>query len=165
MSLSRTLRHAFIPGWVARRQFTPGVLAAIEHAIRQSEQSHSGELRFVAEGDLHLPAVARGLTPRERAHQVFGSLGVWDTTENSGVLIYVQCVDRAIEIVADRGIAARVPQAEWDAICRRMEAAYRGGQFEAGSVAGIREITALLARHFPPGASNPDELPDRPVLL
>jgi hypothetical protein len=165
MNVARLLRHACIPGWVARRDFTPRVLAAIENAIRESEQSHRGELRFVAEGDLHLLAVARGLTPRGRAQQLFGALGVWDTAQNSGVLIYVQCVDHAIEIVADRGIAARVPQAEWDAICRRMEAAFRSGQFEAGSVAGIRAITVLLARHFPPGASNPDELPDKPVLL
>jgi hypothetical protein len=165
MNLARLCRHALIPGWVARRGFTPGVLAAIENAIRESEQSHRGELRFVAEGDLHPLAVARGLTPRGRARQLFGSLGVWDTAQNSGVLIYVQCVDRAIEIVADRGIAAKVPQAEWDAICRRMEAAFRRGEFEAGAVAGIRDITTLLARHFPPGPSNPDELPDKPVLI
>jgi uncharacterized membrane protein len=77
----------------------------------------------------------------------------------------VQLVDRDIEIVADRGINARVKQNEWDAVCRRMELAFRAGQFEAGVLEGIREITALLARHFPPHDSNPDELPDRPVVL
>ena len=165
MDLARVLKHLFVPGWVARRAFPAAVLARIEDAVRESERTHRGELRFVAEGDLDLLPLLRGLTARERALEVFAGLGVWDTAENSGVLVYVQLVDHRIEIVADRGIAARVAQSDWDAVCRRMETAFRGGDYEGGALAGIREITALLARHVPPGAANPDELPDRPVVL
>jgi uncharacterized membrane protein len=165
MDLARVLKHLFVPGWVARRAFPAAVLARIEDAVRESERTHRGELRFVAEGDLDLLPLLRGLTARERALEVFAGLGVWDTAENSGVLVYVQLVDHRIEIVADRGIAARVAQSDWDAVCRRMETAFRGGDYEGGALSGIREITALLARHFPPGAANPDELPDRPVVL
>lgn len=165
MTFARLFRHAVTPRWVALRPFTPAVLDRIEAAIKASEATHRAELRFVAEGDLDLLPLLRGQTPRDRALEAFSDLRVWDTAENNGVLIYVQCVDHAIEIVADRGIAARVPQAEWDAVCRRMEAAFREGRHQAGAVAGIEAITALLARHFPPGPANPDELPDRPVLL
>ena len=77
----------------------------------------------------------------------------------------VQLVDRTIEIVADRGINAKVDQASWDGICRRMEAAFRQRQFEQGALAAIDEVTALLARHFPPAGINPNELPDKPVVL
>ena len=42
--------------------------------------------------------------------QVFGQLGVWDTAQNNGVLIYLLLADRVVEIVADRGIAARISQ-------------------------------------------------------
>jgi uncharacterized membrane protein len=96
---------------------------------------------------------------------MFGALNVWDTAHNSGVLIYVQLVDRRIEIVADRGISAKVAQSEWDAICRRMEDAFKADRFQAGAVTAIGEITALLARHFPPLGENPNELPDGPVVL
>jgi uncharacterized membrane protein len=165
MTFSRLLKHATTPRWLALRSFTPAVLDRIEAAVKASESTHRAELRFAAEGDLDLLPLLRGQTPRDRAVAVFSKLRVWDTAENNGVLIYVQCVDRAIEIVADRGIAAQVPQTEWDAICRQMEAAFREGRYDAGAVAGIEAITALLARHFPPGPANPDELPDRPVLL
>lgn len=165
MTFPRVLKHAITPRWLALRPFTSAALNGIEAAIKASESTHRAELRFVAEGDLDLLPALRGQTPRDRAVDVFSRLRVWDTAENNGVLIYVQCVDHAIEIVADRGISARVPQAEWDAICRRMETAFREGSYEAGAVAGIEAITALLARHFPPGAANPDELPDRPILL
>ena len=165
MSIARTLKHFFIPPWIARRAFSSASLGAIENAIRESEKRHDGELRFAIEAGLHPGFVWRNRSPRERATQVFSELGVWDTAHNSGVLIYVQLIDRAIEIVADRGIAARVPQAQWDAICRRMEEAFRHGRHGQGALAAIEEITALLQQHFPPGSENPDELPDRPVIL
>ena len=81
------------------------------------------------------------------------------------MLIYLQMVDHRIEIVADRGINRVVEQSEWDAICRHMEREFRADRFEAGSVAAINAVTELLARHFPPSSDNPDELPNRPVVL
>ena len=107
----------------------------------------------------------RGLSSRHRAIEVFGQIRVWDTEENSGVLIYVLLAEHRLEIVADRGLAKRVEQGEWDAIARDMQAAYAKGQFLDGSVAGIEAITRLLEQHFPPGAANPNELPDRPLIL
>ena len=46
-----------------------------------------------------------------------------------------------------------------------MREAFGRGEFEAGSVQGIRRVGELIARHFPPVAGDVDELPDRPVLL
>ena len=133
--------------------------------IHAQEARHVGELRFAVEGGLEFERVLGRQDARDRAIELFGKLGVWDTEHNSGVLIYVQLVDRRIEIVADRGISARVAQAQWDAICRRMEAAFRDRRFEAGALAAIGEITKLLAQHFPPLSENPDELPNSPVVL
>jgi uncharacterized membrane protein len=141
------------------------VLDRIEAAIKRSELRHVGEIRFVVEGSLEFLPVLRGLDPRERALEVFSLLRVWDTEHNVGVLIYVQLVDRDIEIVADRGIAARIPQTEWDAICRRMQDAFKAGRYEPGALAGISDVTELLARHFPAQRPDADELPDRPVVL
>jgi len=161
----RTLKHLLLPDWLVRRPFPPAVLGRIGQAITASERRHDGELRFVVEGSLHPFDVWRDRSPRDRALEVFSMLRVWDTENDSGVLVYLQMVDRRIEIVADRGIARRVDQSEWDAICRRMESAFRAGRFEAGAVEAIGEITELLARHFPPTGGNPDELPDAPVVL
>ena len=165
MDVKRILKHLVTPHWIVYRAFPRAALRRIEQAIRESEKAHDGELRFAVEAGLDLLPLLRGITPRQRARQVFGQLGVWDTERNSGVLLYLQLVDRNIEIVADRGISARVEQATWDAICRRMQEAFRAGQFERGVLTGIDEITMLLARHFPPRGPNPDELPDRPVVL
>jgi uncharacterized membrane protein YgcG len=165
MSLARAIKHLCMPNWVARRPFARAVVDRIEAAVRNSEARHGAELRVALEAGLHPAALLRGLTPRARAIEVFSELRVWDTEHNSGVLLYLQLVDRGIEIVADRGINARVPQQQWQDICRRMETAFSRGRFEQGVLAAIDEITALLALHFPPVRARPDELEDRPAML
>jgi uncharacterized membrane protein len=165
MSFARTLRHLFATRWSVRRHFTPAALAQIEAAIRDTEAHHSGEIRFVVETALDGAELWRALAPRARALEIFGRLGVWDTAHNSGVLIYVLFADRDVEIVADRGIAGRVAQQEWERICREIEAHYREGRFAQGSVAGVRAVGRLLEQHFPGGGADANELPDQPVLL
>jgi hypothetical protein len=165
MSANRILKHLLTPDWVARRIFPRPALKRIEQAIEGSEKSHGGELRFAVEAGLDFLPLLRSITPRQRALEVFSMLRVWDTGHNSGVLIYLQLVDRNIEIVADRGISAKVGQAQWDDICHRMEESFRARRFEAGVLEGIAEITTLLTTHFPARRENPDELPDRPVVL
>jgi len=90
---------------------------------------------------------------------------VWDTEHNSGVLVYLLVADHDIEIIADRGIAARVDASAWEGLAQMMEAAFRQGEFARGVLEGIRQISAMLEAHFPPGKRNPDELPDRPVIV
>jgi uncharacterized membrane protein len=110
--------------------------------------------------------VLHGVDARDRARQVFGQLQVWDTEHNTGVLLYVLMAEKRIEIVADRGIAGRVGQGAWDDICAVMRESYAPGRWRDGSLAGIDAAHTLLARYFPSdGTANPDELPDRPVLL
>jgi len=165
MNIKRLVKHLFVPDWLAHRAFPAAALQRIEQAIAASEMRHSGQLRFVAEAALELPLLWRGETARQRAAELFAELRVWDTEHNSGVLIYVQLHDRRVEILADRGISARVDQREWDAICRRLEQSYARGDYEAGTLAALEEITALLQRHFPAGPFDINELPDKPLVI
>ncbi len=165
MDLKRFWRHALMNPMVAARAFPPPTLAAIEREIGRNEARHRGELAFVVEAELTTAQLWRGLGSRGRARQVFAECGVWNTEENSGVLVYILLADHRVEIVADRGITARVGEEEWQAICREMERHFREGRFEEGSIAGVRAVSDLLARHYPARTENPNELPDRPVLL
>jgi len=165
MDLARLVRHLATSRHAVRRRFPASSLDAIEAAISQGEQRHDAEIRFAVEAALHPRAILRGVTPRARALDVFSELRVWDTEHNTGVLIYLLLAERDVEIVADRGVAARVGNAEWEVICREMEAHLRDGRYEAGALAGIRATSDLLARHFPARGPGRGEQPDRPVVL
>lgn len=166
MRLRRILKHLATPARVVHRAFPERIWEAVESAVREAEQAHAIELRVVVEARLPLVGLLRGQTARERAIELFTLLRVWDTEHNSGVLIYVQMADRKIEIVADRGINAKVKQAEWDAICGRITQTFREGRFEDGAMLGISEIGALVKAHIPPPqGGDARELPDKPLVL
>ena len=166
MRTFRVLKHLLVPHWMSRRKLSLEETRQIQDAIKASEAQHLGELCFVLEGGLPLHFLLAPKPARARAEDLFARLRIWDTEHNSGVLIYVQLVDRRIEIVADRGIAARVAQGEWDALCREMEKAFREGRFAVGALHAVERASAILARHFPAaGNRNRNELPDRPVFL
>ena len=167
MHWKRTLRHLLSTRSDLDRAFPPSALAAIERAIAASEQAHSGEIRFAIESSLDPLDALRGHTPRARALQLFGELGVWDTEHNNGVLIYLLLAEHRIEIVADRGLLRHVDAAQWQSIAHGMGAKFREGRFEDGLNDAIAAVTMLLQTHFPlaEGERNPNELPDAPVVL
>ena len=165
MGIKRIVRHLLEHRWRERRVFTPKVLARIEEAIKASEATHSGQIRFVVEGALDGAPLFLDQPARERALDIFSQLRIWDTEHNNGVLIYLLLADRDIEIVADRGINGKVGTEGWEKICAVLEKEFRAGLFEYGVIKGIQEVSRVLAQHFPkqPGGSN--ELPDAPVVL
>lgn len=164
--LMRILKHRWLDETDARRALGADTLRRIEERVAASERTHTGELRVCVEAGLPLSYLWRDATARERAIAMFGKLRVWDTEANNGVLIYLLLAEHRIEIVADRGLSRVVDAARWQTIVAPMGDAFRAGRFEAGLNDAIDAVDALLAQHFPlpPGASNPNELPDAPHL-
>src|SRR5882672_7318683 len=166
MGIKRIGKHLIEHRWRVRRIFPRKVLANIEQAIKASEATHSGQIRFVVEGALDGAPLFRNQSARGRALDIFSRLRIWDTAHNNGVLIYLLLADRDFEIVADRGIDARVGAAGWEKICAEMESDFRAGDFERGVIKGIEAVSRLMAQHFPaqPGGGR-NELPDAPVVI
>ena len=165
MDIKRILKHLTASHAAMRRIFPRGTLSRIEHAIAGAEKTHDGQICFVVEDALALKHLLVDLPVRERAIEVFSHMRVWDTEHNNGILIYLLLADRVVEIVADRGVHAKLGQATWDAVCREMETAFRQGKFEEGAIAGIHTVSEHLAKHYPPQGNKINELPDHPVLM
>ena len=165
MSIARIGKHLLHHHWWKKKYFPPRVLVAIEHAIKTGEAKHAGQVRFVVEGALDGAPLFGGQSARERALDLFGQLRIWDTAHNNGVLIYLLLADRDVEIVADRGIDAKVGTAGWEKICAAMESDFRARNFEAGAIKGIKAVSRELAAHFPRTGGSHNELPDAPVVI
>jgi uncharacterized membrane protein len=165
MDIARIARHLFTTHRHVARAFPQTTLDAIEAATKAAESAHAGEIRFAVEAALDGEPLFKGQTARERAIEVFSTLRVWDTEHNNGLLIYLLLADRAVEIVADRGIHAKVGDEEWSRVCREMEAEFGRSNFEGGVVSGLQSVARHLALHFPGGSGRMNEMNDRPVVL
>jgi uncharacterized membrane protein len=163
--VKRTLRHLLSTRTEAARNFPPATLEAIAEAITAGEQTHRGEVRLVVEKSLPLAAVWDGVSNRQRALALFADYGIWDTEDNCGVLLYVNLADHKVDIVADRGINARIDPATWQAICNAMTAGFGQGRFHDATLEAIGQVNALLHQHFPANGTRPNELPDKPLML
>ena len=165
MNIQRIVRHLLVTDGQVSRAFGRSTLNKIEAAIKASEAEHVGEIRFAVEGGLDGAPLFKGQSARERAINLFSQLRVWDTQHNTGVLIYLLLADRAVEIVADRGIDAKLDSQEWRKVCRQMEGAFSQSNFEGGVMSGVLAVTRHLKQHFPSHRHDRNELPDKPVVL
>jgi TPM domain len=164
--LLRFLKHRSFDEADVRRVLPDAVLTRLEQRVHASEKKHTGEIRLCIEAGLPASYVWKRLAARDRALSMFGRLRVWDTEHNNGVLIYLLFAEHKIEIVADRGLNARVADDEWKRIVERMREPLRAGHFEDGLNIAIDEVEALLERHFAVDAAaiNPNELPNQPWI-
>lgn len=163
--LRRLASNLFGAWFQLPRWFGMPTMQAIRDAIAEGERSHAGELCLAIEARYSPWAVLSGLQARDRARQVFSLLRVWDTQDNSGVLMYLQLAERRVELVADRGIAARVDPALWQSLCKDFADDMRDGPPDQAVLRCLAHINALLVEHFPAAADNARELPDDPVVL
>lgn len=165
MNIQRIAKHLWVTKRQVNRAFPASTLSMIEKAIKSSETAHVGEVRFAVEGALDGVPLFKGQSARERAVEVFSQLRVWDTQHNNGLLIYLLLADRAVEIVADRGIDAKVGPQEWNKVCQQMQTAFRQSNYEGGVLQGVQAVTQHLVAHFPADGHSGNELPDQPVVL
>ncbi len=164
-SILRLARHLLTDRSAVRRAFPPAGLDRIEQRVAAAEQGHGAEIRIAIEHSLGPGRIVSGIDARERALEVFGSLRVWDTEANNGVLLYLLLADHAVEIVADRAAAAAVAEHQWQELADALAARFARGDFVDATLEAIERIDALLAPHFPKTLRDLDELPNRPAIL
>jgi putative membrane protein len=122
---------------------------------------------------LRLPAIRFRIVPRQRKHDrahaeamhQFFAHGLDKTSQRTGVLIFAAAAERYAEIVADAGINEKVSAEVWDDAIAALTSAIADGRAADGFIAAIEKCGAVLAEHFPPGALQRDELPDKLVEI
>ncbi len=121
----------------------------------------------------NIPSVDRIIVPKNirnqavtnRAFRHFTQSGVYETKEHSGILIFVSYLERQVRIVADSGIAQKIPQDLWNIIADDLALGIKSGKTKEGFIAAVEKCGELLAENFPAGTENPNELPDGLVIL
>lgn len=112
-----------------------------------------------------IPRAARRAVAHRAAMEQFTVRGIARKKDRCGILIFVSLAERYARIIADDGITACVPQAEWQRAVDALIAHMRSGNIVDGFVAAIDVCGNELATHFPRGETSRDELPDRVYLI
>jgi uncharacterized membrane protein len=149
----------------SKRYFSKQDQHAIAQAVQQAEEGHVGEIQVVIEG--HIPShQAYHQNTRLRAQQLFAELGVWDTEYNSGVLLYLNLCEKAVEIVVDRGIHQATTQQTWQQICDEMIAQLKNKHYRLAVESGVSEIGKILNLFYKQQKpDNMNELANQPIIL
>lgn len=127
----------------------------VQRAIAAAERASTGEVR-VSIAPYFLGSVRRA------AERAFERLGMTQTRQRNGVLLFLVPSRRKFVILGDAGLHALVGQAFWDQVAARASAHFRLGDFTGGLVEAIERVAERLAQHFPgAGAADVNELPDQ----
>lgn len=122
---------------------------------------------------LLLPPIRFRIVPRRKMHRQahaealrqFMAQGMQKTEQRTGVLIFASEAEHYAEIIADAGINAKVKPEVWDSAVMALVTAIGNGQPAEGFIAAIDQCSAVLSQHFPPGALNRNELPDKLIEI
>ncbi|MDB6109260.1 MAG: hypothetical protein JWR69_1010 [Pedosphaera sp.] len=122
-------------------------------AIRQAEEKTSGEIRvFITRQEPEHPIAA--------AQAQFARLGLNQTEQKNGVLIFVAPRVRKFAVIGDAGVHARCGKAFWEQVAGEMTGHFKKEQFTQGILHGVHKAGELLAQHFPRRPGDRNELPD-----
>lgn len=93
----------------------------------------------------------------------FSEHGLHYTRDHTGILILVSLLEHRVEVLADRGINAKVESGTWQEIVHILTAGLKSGQACDAFCKAIERCGEILATHFPRAADDKDELPNRLV--
>jgi putative membrane protein len=111
-----------------------------------------------------VPRAARRARAHHAALEQFMVRGISRTQNRCGVLIFVSLAEHYARIIADEGIAEKVPIAEWQAAIDALTGHMHDGRIAEGFIAAIARCGSVLAAHAPPDGS-PNTLPDRLYVM
>jgi putative membrane protein len=102
----------------------------------------------------------------QRARRCFAEEGLTRTRGRTGILLFVALLEHRVVVLADEGIdRVLAPEESWRQVVDLAVAGLREGRAVEGLEAAVRRCGEILARHLPAEAPNPDELPNRLVVL
>ncbi len=146
-SFARWWRQVLFVPLLHSRWITNETRQMLTAKVTQAERGHRGEVYLVIEN--HLPiSSAYYSSGHDRAIELFSRCRVWDTEENTGVLVYVNVCERYLDIVADRGISAHVSPTVWQAMCDKATAGIANQKTAESLTDLLDEVGQLLRQYY-----------------
>ncbi len=119
-----------------------------------------------------IPALKRHLVSTQRISEAVHSLalasfaehGLHHTRDHTGILLLVSLHEHRVEVLADRGIHAKVETAVWGEVASHIIDGLKSNRACEAFCKAIERCGEILAEHFPRQPDDKDELPDSLVI-
>jgi len=134
----------------------------ISNKIKEMEKITAGEIRVAVKEEL--PLLKKKKSIKDLAAEEFYNLGMADTRDKTGILIYVLLSQRKFYILADSGINEKVEQKTWDTIRDEMTEEFKHGHYLKGIINTIEKVGTILGKHFPIKSDDTNELSNKVVF-
>lgn len=100
------------------------------------------------------------LEVREKALISFVEQGLHETRDKTGILILISLFERRVQVLADSGINAKVPEQTWDDVVERIVRGLKSDNPCNAVCNAVSHCGQLLAQHFPRREDDENELPN-----
>lgn len=134
-------------------------LLRISNKIKEMEKTTAGEICVSIKEKRSL--LEKRMSVRQLAEKEFFKLGVANTRDKTGILIFLLLADRSFYILADSGINEKVSLGTWDKIKDEIQKNFSHGEFCKGIIYGLEEVGKILSKHFPIKPDDTNELSNR----
>ena len=134
----------------------------ISNEIHKMEKITAGEIRVAIKEEA--PFLKSKKSIKDLATEEFYKLGMADTRDKTGILIYVLLSKREFYILADSGINEKVEQSTWDSIRTEMQEDFKHGSYLEGILATINKVGNILGDYFPIKEDDTNELSNKVVV-
>jgi uncharacterized membrane protein len=137
-------------------------LGKIKDEIAQVEKYTSGEIRLSLREKRSF--WEKLYQSHELAVKDFEKLGMANTKDKTGILIFILFEEKYFDVLADEGIYEKIPDEVWNSLEAKLKDEFANGYFFKGIMHIIERVGEVLAKEFPRKTDDVNELPDEVVV-
>lgn len=142
--------------------FSDDELLRISNKIKEAEKNTSAEIVVVIKEKRKL--FENNKTIRELSEDEFIRACIGNTSEKTGILIFILLSEKQFYILADKKISDKISQPTFDTIANEMSNQFKSGKFSTGIINCIDTLSELLTQNFPIKPNDIDELSNKVVI-
>lgn len=144
--------------------FSDDELNEIQSALDAVERVTIGEIVLSVRSKRSF--IEKLYTPHELAWKDFNRLGVANTKERTGVLIFILFEEKYYDIIADEGLYSKISNDVWNELEEKLKSMFKENNYAGGILSLIEKMGEILKNEFPSraGADNDDEIKNEVVI-
>lgn len=147
--------------WLSK-YLTEENLNKIKDEVAKVELTTSGEIRLSLREKRRF--WEKLYQPHELAVKDFEKLGMADTRDKTGIMIFIIFGERFYDILADEGIYEKIPDETWNGLEAKLKKEFMQGSYLNGILLIVEQMGKVLSKEFPRKADDVNELPDEVVV-